>query len=100
MNYSALLLAAALVLVAGCTAIDAGPAEAVAGPKDITIPTTTPEIEPPLPPGTCETRVWLDHDSTACNTKKFCGPYGYPGLKTFDTLNDCEDALYEKLQGL
>ena len=42
----------------------------------------------------CQYRYWFDNDhATACGYKQFCGSYVYYGLRTFNTKQECENAL-------
>lgn len=41
----------------------------------------------------CENRYWFDDNDKSCSQKEFCGAYMYQGLQTFDSEEECEDAL-------
>ncbi|MFO8010522.1 MAG: hypothetical protein R6U89_06895, partial [Dehalococcoidia bacterium] len=50
-------------------------------------PTETPE---------CNTYYWFDDTTDECGEKEFCGTYMYEGLQTFETLEECEEALADQ----
>jgi len=41
----------------------------------------------------CQYYYWFDNNTTTCGYKQFCGAFVYYGLRTFETRNECEDAL-------
>jgi hypothetical protein len=41
----------------------------------------------------CDYYYWFDDNSRECNFDEFCGEYMYLGLHTFETEEDCLDAL-------
>ncbi|MCK4429113.1 MAG: hypothetical protein KAU95_01960, partial [Candidatus Aenigmarchaeota archaeon] len=41
----------------------------------------------------CNWLYWFDEDSTECGYKEFCGTLIYLGLRTFETLEECESSL-------
>jgi len=51
-------------------------------------PTPTPE-----PTIECNTYYWFDDTTMECAQKEFCGAFMYQGLRTFETLSECEEAL-------
>lgn len=45
----------------------------------------------------CASLFWFDSEHSECGYRKFCGAYMYLGLRTFQTLEECENAMaYEK----
>ena len=41
----------------------------------------------------CNFLYWSDDSLIECGYNEFCGEFTYEGLKTFDTLEECQDAL-------
>jgi len=54
--------------------------------KCIAIPNCGGNIE-------CKFRYWFDEDSAECEYKEFCGTFMYQGLRTFETLDECNEEL-------
>lgn len=53
------------------------------------VPTKTPTI----PKTRCNTLFWFDNNNLTCGKRDFCGAYLYLGLRTFQTLEECEAHL-------
>ncbi|MCC7552790.1 hypothetical protein KO317_03975 [Candidatus Micrarchaeota archaeon] len=89
-----LLIIASLMLL-GCTALENATTdlEEKAKTASQTEKEITPEVEEPILE--CEMKYWFDEDSTECRYKEFCGMYMYYGLRTFESLEDCEEELAE-----
>ncbi|MCX6741942.1 MAG: hypothetical protein NTX24_02080 [Candidatus Pacearchaeota archaeon] len=41
----------------------------------------------------CNDYYWFDSDNSVCSRRQFCGLYMYEGLRTFSTLEECENNL-------
>jgi len=48
------------------------------------------EVEP-----VCQNLYWFDNDNQECGQKEFCQLYMYSGLRTFETKEECDEAVNE-----
>ena len=58
------------------------------------VTTTTIGIHP------CQNLYWFDDTENKCGYDEFCGTFMYESLQTFGTLEECENALKTKCDGL
>lgn len=63
-------------------------AEENASPTDIESGNDTPEVS-------CKNLYFYDNTIRECGYKKFCGTYMYEGLRTFETIKECQDDVKE-----
>lgn len=47
----------------------------------------------------CASLFWFDSEHKECGYRKFCGAYMYLGLRTFQTLEECENTIASEKAG-
>lgn len=45
----------------------------------------------------CKSLYWFDDGTRECGYKSFCGAYMYEGLQTFESIEECENALEQTI---
>ena len=96
MKLFALVLAVAMLALAGCVEISAGPEVVGLTPT----PTLSNGVPPqPQPVWECRELAWMDNTTNQCVSKEFCDNFTDGGAYTFEqSLQDCEDNLFKESQ--